>query len=152
MSKHELIDVTKEFLCKATPGKGSVEYEEGFDFRKHAEEKQTALWLLDTFGGRIIVLKENYGYKLKNPDYKWNSRFWELKGVSSRSSLENALKKAIKQIDKNTGGIIIETQKLHGKLDFVYGTIIKRLDSPKINDLYIIIKNRKMLVKVYRKK
>ena len=93
MKNIELIDVTKEFLDKASPGKGSIEYEEGFNFKYSYEEKMTAFWLLETFGGRIILLKQNSGYMIKNPDYKWNDRFWELKGIQTSTSLDTGIRK-----------------------------------------------------------
>ena len=43
MKNIELKDVTKEFLAKTTPGKGSIEYEKGFNFKYGKEEKETAL-------------------------------------------------------------------------------------------------------------
>lgn len=127
MSNKVLTDVTLEFLEKSTLGKGSITYEDGFDFKRHYQEKQTALWLLDTFGGEIIVLKEKMGYRLKNPDYKWNGKFWELKGVSSNASLENALRKAFKQIKSISGGIIIDISKYSGNLNNLLGIIEKKV-------------------------
>lgn len=150
MKNIELQDVTKEFLAKATPGKGSIEYESGFNFKKHKEEKETAIWLLDTFGGKIIVLKEKYGYRIKNPDYKWNDRFWELKGISSKSSLENALRKAFVQISNSAGGIIIDISKYNENINRLHGTIVKRLKKIKHNQGYLIIKKNDKLQKIYK--
>lgn len=147
MNNDRLIDVTEEFVKKSTPGKGSVSYEKGFDFKHRINEKETALWLLDTFGGEIIVLKEKMGYRVKNPDYKWNNKFWELKDVSSRSSLENGLRKAIKQINQNAGGIIIDISLYKGKQSEIYGVLNAAQSLTK--NYYLIIKNKKKLSKVY---
>ena len=150
MKNIELKDVTKEFLAKATPGKGSIEYEPGFDFKKHKKEKETALWLLDTFGGKIIVLKENYKYQVKNPDYKWNDRFWELKGISSKASLENALRKAFKQIEYFPGGIIIDISNYKESANGLYGIIYRRLTVINHNRGFFIIKRKSKLICVYK--
>ena len=95
MKNVELRDVTKEFLAKATPGIGNISYEEGFNYKYGKHEKLTALWLLETFGGEIILLKQNGGYMIKNPDYKWNGKLWELKGIHTnffRYSYQKSIK------------------------------------------------------------
>lgn len=149
MKRIELIDITETFINNSTPGKGYITYEKGFDFKKHKKEKETAIWLLDTFGGEIVVLKENYGYKLKNPDYKWNSKFWELKNVSSSISLENSLRKAIKQIIEKPGGIIIDISKYKDKTSTLYGVLCLGIASSNFKNILIILKNNSKLEKVY---
>lgn len=149
MKNIELIDVTKEFLAKASPGKGSIEYEEGFNFKYSYEEKMTAFWLLETFGGHIILLKQNGGYMIKNPDYKWNDKFWELKGVSSKNSLDLAIKKALKQIAKKPGGIIVETKNLKCNAATIYGVLKKRIMYTSVRNYYVIVKKEKKLLNIY---
>ena len=64
---------------------------------------------------------------IKNPDYKWNNKFWELKGIRSGTSLDAAIRKAIKQISLNPGGIIIDISKFKNKQSCINGIITKRM-------------------------
>ena len=150
MKNIELKDVTKEFLEKAKPGKGEIKYEEGFNFKYSHEEKLTALWLLETFGGEIILLKQNGSYMIKNPDYKWNNKFWELKGIRSGTSLDAAIRKAIKQISLNPGGIIIDISKFKNKQSCINGIITKRMKLFGRTHGCIIIKSNNKLIKIYK--
>lgn len=150
MKNIELKDVTKEFLEKAKPGKGEIKYEEGFNFKYSHEEKLTALWLLETFGGEIILLKQNGSYMIKNPDYKWNNKFWELKGIRSGTSLDAAIRKAIKQISLNPGGIIIDISKYKTNIKSLIGTIKNRAVFNTVKRYYIILKKKDKLIKVYK--
>ena len=150
MKNIELIDVTKEFLAKASPGKGSIEYEEGFNFKYSHEEKMTAFWLLETFGGKIILLKQNGNYMVKNPDYKWNDRFWELKGIQTSTSLDTGIRKSIKQISKKPGGVIIDLSNYKDKLSGIYGIIIKRMQLFGKSHGYIILKKKNKLLTIYK--
>ena len=151
MNKHELIDVTNEFLKKAKPGIGTIRYEKGFNFKNHKQGKVTALWLLDTFGGDIVVLKENHRYRLKNPDYKWNEKFWELKGVPSKTSLDNLVIKSIEQIFEKPGGIIINLLKDYKNMSEIKSILSERLYTKRIHEIFIVVKKGKHLVKVYYK-
>ena len=151
MNKNKLKDVTKEFIDKAKPGIGTISYEEGFDFKRHKQEKETALWLLDTFGGDIVVLKEKHGYRLKNPDYKWNSKFWELKDVTTRRSIDNGLRKAAKQILSMPGGIIIDISNYLDKVSSIQGVIEEGANNVNLLKCYIIVKDKQKLIKVYFK-
>ena len=150
MKNVELQDVTKEFLAKATPGIGNISYEEGFNYKYGEHEKLTALWLLETFGGEIILLKQNGGYMIKNPDYKWNGKFWELKNVKTSLSLDHAIRNAFKQISTKSGGIIIDISNYKEKETNVYGIINKRIISYAKQNGFIIIKKKNKLIKVYQ--
>lgn len=146
----ELKDVTQEFLAKASPGKGSIEYDKGFNPKYSQEEKLTAFWLLDTFGGKIILLNQKEGYKIKNPDYEWNEKLWELKLASTSNSLDLAVKKAIKQISRQPGGIIIEIKKYKNKKASIEGIIKNRIKYSSIKNYFVIIKSGNKLIKIYK--
>lgn len=150
MKNVELRDVTKEFLAKATPGIGNISYEEGFNYKYGKHEKLTALWLLETFGGEIILLKQNGGYMIKNPDYKWNGKLWELKGIHTNISLDTAIRKALKQISINAGGIIIDVSKYKRNISSIIGVLNKRIAFSIVKNYYIIIKKNNKLIKVYK--
>lgn len=146
---NKILDVTDEFIRNSKPGIGSITYEEGFDFKHRKHEKETALWLLDNFGGEIIVLKEKMLYKVKNPDYKWNGKFWELKDISTRRSLENGIRKAILQIKTKPGGIIIDLTSYKNKFDSIYGTIKILSSFVHFSNCYIILKKGNILLNIY---
>ena len=41
------------------------------------------------------------------PDYLWNGKMWELKTLSTEKAVDSALRKGLKQIIENPGGIIL---------------------------------------------
>ncbi len=100
-------DVTREYLRAATPGKGAVTYDDGYKPGKHRNEIATAEWLHQTFGGDLHVFAEG-GFQTTSPDYRWNGKLWELKNTSTATATDNAVKKALKQIQDNPGGIILD--------------------------------------------
>lgn len=58
-------------------------------------------------GGDIKLLKESKEQGSKTPDFLWNGRNWELKGVTTLNSIDRAIREAAKQIQDNPGGIIL---------------------------------------------
>ena len=100
-------NVMPEYLRMATPGRGSITYDNGYDRGRHAAEIKTAQWLHDHLGGDIVLLQENLG-GAKKPDYIWNGKLWELKNISSAKASDSAVRSALKQIADNPGGIIID--------------------------------------------
>ncbi len=92
----------------ATPGQGSISYENGYKLGEHRKEIQMADWLHNAFGGTITLLKESKEQGDRTPDFLWNGRAWELKSVSSKSSIDRAVRDAAKQIQKRPGGIILD--------------------------------------------
>ena len=102
-----LQDVLAEYLDNAQPGTGAVTYEDGYRIAHHGEEIKTAQWLHENLGGDIVLLQENFGGE-KKPDYLWNQKQWELKSVSTEKAVDSAVRGALKQIEKNPGGIIVD--------------------------------------------
>ena len=141
-----LKDITDDFIKRSTPGKGHIYIEEGIDRISHKQEIETAHWLLDNFGGEITVLNDYRTYNVKYPDYEWNGKYWELKYTTTKNSLEKAIRKAVAQISKKPGGIIINTSL--SNLGRINGELIKRLSKTKIKHLLIIIKDNKSLIKI----
>ena len=80
--------------------------EPGIPLKKRQREINTAEWLICHFGGTIIVKKEST--KELSPDYDWDGMFWELKTISTEKAADSAVRKGIKQIMKNPGGIILD--------------------------------------------
>ena len=101
-------NVTREYLDAAAPGQGSVSYQKGYKPGEHKKEIQMAEWLYNTFGGDVSLLTESKEPGDKTPDFLWNGKSWELKGVSGKSSVDRAVRDAAKRIQVNTGGIILD--------------------------------------------
>ncbi|MBR0090123.1 MAG: hypothetical protein IJP92_00255, partial [Lachnospiraceae bacterium] len=81
------IDVTDDYLRRATPGIGSITQENGYDEKSHNEETSMSEWILRTFGGEIVLITDIGGtYHGKRPDFLWNNKFWELKTVGSEKA------------------------------------------------------------------
>ena len=107
-------DVTREYLRAATPGCGTVIYEDGYTTKNHQAEIAMSAWLYKTFGGKITLLKESPERDVKTPDYLWNGKKWELKSAHSINGADKSLQHAIKQIQDNPGGVILD---ILGELD-----------------------------------
>lgn len=116
-------DVTKKYTDSAKPRMGKVRYENGYHIKGHKPEIEVANQLRDQFGGKFVLLKESQTPGMKMPDMLWKGKQWEIKSISTEKAADSALRKAIKQIHGNQGGVIfdvadgIDKQKLIDVLD-----------------------------------
>lgn len=116
-------DVTKKYIDSAKPRMGKLRYENGYRSKKHKEEINVANQIRELFGGKIVLLKESQTPGMKMPDMLWKGKQWEIKSISTEKAADSALRKAIKQIHGNQGGVIfdvadgIDKQKLIDVLD-----------------------------------
>ena len=116
-------DVTKKYIDSAKPRMGKVRYENGYRSKNHKEEINVANQIRELFGGKIVLLKESQTPGMKMPDMLWKGKQWEIKSISTEKAADSALRKAIKQIQGNQGGVIfdvadgIDKQKLIAVLD-----------------------------------
>lgn len=116
-------DVTKKYIDSAKPRMGKVRYENGYHIKGHKTEIEVANQLRDQFGGKFVLLKESQTPGIKMPDMLWKGKQWEIKSISTEKAADSALRKAIKQIHGNQGGVIfdvadgIDKQKLIDVLD-----------------------------------
>ena len=116
-------DVTKKYIDSAKPRMGKVRYERGYRIKGHKAEIEVANQLRDQFGGKIVLLKESQTPGIKMPDMLWKGKHWEIKSISTEKAADSALRKAIKQIHGNQGGVIfdvadgIDKQKLIAVVD-----------------------------------
>ena len=101
-------DVTKNYLKSATPRMGKVRYENGYRQKNHGVEIQVAKQIREKFGGKIVLLRESAVPGVKRPDMMWRKKEWEIKSISSAKAADSALRKAIKQIHGNPGGVIFD--------------------------------------------
>lgn len=111
----KVTDVTKEYAEKAKMQDAQISYEDGYRQTKHKNEIHAAEWLMETFGGNIILLRENKEYGMKTPDFFWCGATWELKDISSDKyrTIDRRIQKACEQIRDNLihgkrGGIMLD--------------------------------------------
>ncbi len=146
-------DVTKEYIDNATPQKGRVLYESGYNYISHADEISIAEWLYNNFGGNIILLSENNKpYGKKYSDYEWNGKYWELKTLKSENSVDSAVRKAISQIYDNPGGIILDFEKNLINIKKVETLIKSRIESNCRFKVDVIIITNTKILKIIRYK
>ena len=118
------VDVLEEYRQNATPGVGSITYDDGYDKDRHLNEVRVAKWLHTTFGGRIHLLNESTVLGEKTADYLWNDHLWDLKTVSTEKAANTAIKRGLSQIKLNPGGIILD----YGDIDISIEELLKVID------------------------
>lgn len=128
-----VFDVTKEYEKKAAPKTGSIFYDAGYKNNKHQEETDVANWLCEKYGGNIKLLNESEAFGIKMPDYEWNEKLWELKTLSTTKAADDAIRRGIKQIAANPGGIILDYKGNTYDLNMLQEIIKRRVLRCKIN-------------------
>ena len=113
------LNITQEYIDKAKPGEGLIEYEPGLfsdPHKQHKEERQAAEWLRATFGGDILLLAEIE--RTLTPDYLWRGKLWDLKMpiTDNENTIEKRINHGIKQIfetprPEKAGGLIVDFTK-----------------------------------------
>lgn len=147
------VDVLEEYRRRATPGNGSITYDEGYDRAHHVEEIKTAQWLHDTLGGDIVLLQETGGLFEKTPDFLWRQKGWELKSTTTEKSADSALRSALKQIADNPGGVILNYFDHEVQMESVLEIVTRRLmRQEKCNADILIVQNGKLKAALRYKK
>ena len=105
-----IIDITTEYSRKHNTNIGSIMFENNYDYDSHQEEIETAKWLVSSFGGNIVLLKESTKQKEEKPDYLWDNKYWERKGINSSkfNTIDIRIRKAFSQINEKKGGLILD--------------------------------------------
>lgn len=138
-------EVTKEYYNNRFPGQGELIYGKGYNISGHKEEIEIAKWINKNLGGNIELLAESDVDGVKMPDYIWNNKYWELKTTTTEKSANSAVRKAIKQISDNPGGIILNYNS-DINIQEVINVIEKRVDASKDNrisfDIMVLVKNK----------
>lgn len=144
------IDVTNEYLNQAAPGTGAITYDKGLKPGRHKDETATAELLHTIFGGNIHIFNEQ-GYDTVSPDYQWKGKLWELKRPSTVTATDNAVKKALKQIYDNPGGIVLDYGE-HTITDTISTVIRRRIERSNLPIIDVIFLKNNQLVKILRYK
>lgn len=130
-------DVKAEYDKNATPGKGKITFDDNFDKTKHKAEIDFAEWLHSKYGGEIHLLQESTAESVKTPDYIWNGKYWDLKNTTTEKAANSAVRKGLKQIEINPGGIMLNYADKDISLELVKEQIIKRMKY-KTADIMIV--------------
>lgn len=134
---NSFLNVTEEYLPSYSIGRCTVQ--DGYDFTKNFHEVSVAYLLSTVFGGDIYVLKEINALYEKTPDYLWNGKYWELKTIFSEKAVDSAVRKTLKQIQDNPGGIILFCMKNHLCLESIVSYVRNRVVRSNINDSIEVI-------------
>lgn len=148
-------DVTEEYLRMATPGQGTITYDEGYDMCRHQVEVDFSKWLHQTFGGDIRLLNESSVEGEKRADYLWREHLWDLKDVSTEKAANTAIKRGLSQIKPNPGGIILNYGEQEINLDELMKVIDKRmlwLKDGTIIDIMLVLRGKKIIILRYNRK
>lgn len=144
-------DVTEEYLSAATPGEGTVTFEDGYKVSGHRNEINMADWIHRTFGGDIKLLKESTVKNQETPDYLWKQKMWELKGTASINGADKRLQHAIKQIQDNPGGVILNITE-DVDMDKLEKQLLRRFLRSDVDAFDLMLLSRDELVKILRYK
>jgi len=142
-------DVTAEYLSTAVPGYGSVTYDKGYRVKDHQHEIDMAEWLHRTFGGNIVLLKESEIKNQKMADLLWNNKLWELKSASSINGADKLMQHAIKQIQDNPGGVILNVVEELNLSQLEY-QLMRRIRRSQIGTFDLILLSKSGLVRILR--
>lgn len=141
-------NVTLEYTQNKYPGQGKITIDEEYEMERHKEEIEVAKWLHKNIGGDIKVLNESSEDGVKMPDYIWRNKYWELKTTTTEKSANSAIRKGIKQIAGNPGGIILN-YNTEVDIQETIEVIEKRMKGSKPEDILLdimIVKKAKLMV------
>lgn len=149
-SNNNIFDVGKEYKKSE---KGTL-YLGSDQSSKKEKEIECAKWIYNEFGGDVEVLDEINKESVKTPDFKWNDKYWELKEVSSKNSVDKNVQKALKQIGESKGGIILDTANSNLSYteikEIVRNRALRNNKNQNIESLDVIVKSGDNLIGIFR--
>lgn len=148
-------DVTQEYTDQATPGKGTITQDDGYDPKRHAEEIKIAEWLRAKYGGDIRLLNESKVEGEKRADVLWRDKLWDLKTASTEIAANTAIKRGLKQIRSNPGGIILDYGAKEISLDLLKTVINERMQwykRPEDIDIMVVSNGSAITILRYKGK
>lgn len=151
--RHKVQSVYGLYMSSATPGEGDILYDVNYRPNKHRDEIKVAGILNSVLGGDITLLEEVNTPGTKRPDYVWRGKMWELKTVSSEKAADRAIRKGVKQIAKNPGGIILNFGENTFSTKQCKNVIIDRLKRSEIKTtIDIIVLKQDKILNIFRYK
>lgn len=145
-------DVSPYYYGTAKPGKGVVTFGEGLNVARHSEEIEIAKFLNKMFGGEITILNEVNVQGVKTADFLWNGKLWDLKTVTTEKAADSAVRKGLKQIKSNPGGIILDYRSQNPSMETLLEVVDGRMRRGIEKDTDIMMIFNETKVKVYRYK
>lgn len=145
-------NITPYYYGTATPKKGLINKEEGYNSSLHVDEIRMAKLLHNMFGGDITLLNEVNEHAVKTADYLWRGKLWDLKTVTTEKSADSAIRKGLKQIKNNPGGIILDYRNKKISTEELQKVIESRMKRGFEKDTDIMVVLDSKTIKVYRYK
>ena len=128
-----------------------IEIPKKYNLKTHINEKEIADVIMNEFGGEIKLLSENNEELMA--DYEWNNKLWELKDVSTKSSIDSQVRKGLDQICRNPGGLIFGLDNCKLSIKDIQRLIYKRImNKLSISNIDVILMKDKRIIGINRYK
>ena len=145
-------DITDKYTNKNKPSTGKLVYDKDYDVNKNVEEVEIAKWIHENIGGNIKLLTAVNEQNKKTADYLWNGKLWDLKSITTEKSADSSIRKGVKQIADNPGGIILNYVGKALDLEKLKEFAINRLNRSQVLDIEIIaVKDNKIIFVISNK-
>lgn len=145
-------EMKKVYLSDATPGRGTINVQEGYDPKTHEEELVFSKWIHKTFGGDIVLQVERNQDHVMTADYLWNGALWDLKSASTAKAADSAIRKGIHQIEDNPGGVFLDYGENRVSIEEVKEVVANRLRRSSKEDVDVIIVMAGKIESIMRKR
>lgn len=135
-------DALEEYTSKREilpRGSEQISIPDGYDRETHQQEIQMAQLLSRMYGEKITLLNEINQRSIKTPDYEWLGKYWDLKEISTEKSADSAVRKGLKQIAENPGGLIFSYVEEHLDLEKLIKFMDDRVKRSKTRDVDILV-------------
>ena len=144
--KINILFVEKEYYSNISQSRNII-IPDSYNINNHQEEVSFANYIINKFGGTIELLPESN--RELRPDFIWNGKLWDFKTVSTKSSIDSQVRKGIKQILSNVGGLFLNIDRSNLKESSIISIIADRVSRENKRILksvdIILIKNGKVL-------
>ena len=145
-------DVMEEYEKEATPGVGSITFEDGYKISHHSDEINGAQWLHDTYGGDIILKRETNDFKQKSADYLWRDKLWDYKMPTTVKAADDRMRHGMKQIQDNPGGIILDYKDNMFNMSDLRNILYARAKRSNLKTFDVIVISKHKALAIYRYK
>ena len=147
LKKWGVTDVKKKYLQFSDPGVGSVKAENNFLYEERKNEIDGGKWLLQNFGGNVVLKTESRINGVHTSDYLWDGLLWDLKTPegNGKRTIDNQFKNIEKQIASAPGGMILDCSKLSFSNDKIVSMTAKRIRLNNFSGDVIIKRGRSII-------
>ncbi len=146
-------DVTQIYYKTSKPNTDKLIIPKNYKISTHKEEIPFAHFIYETFGGPLELISEEETEGIKSPDYIWKNKYWELKTLTTNKAVDSALRKGLKQIKNNPGGIFLDVRNVDKYIDDeLIRYISRRISRSYISEVDVMIVESNTSIKVLRYK